>query len=123
MGTLREKLNGRLRVLRAERGLSQANVADMSGMSEAGYAKIERGLSDVSLDRVEALARAFGVEPEELMGGAEWRMYINSTGAGSVIGTKNTADSTILGSLLEKMIDRVAALERELSAERTKNAR
>jgi putative transcriptional regulator len=59
-------LNNRLRVLRAERRWSQAELADRLGVSRQTINAIETGKYDPSLPLAFALARVFGLRIEEL---------------------------------------------------------
>ena len=55
--------------LRKERDLSQDELAKLCGYtSRSSVNKIEQGLVDISISKVEAFANALGVEPNELMG-------------------------------------------------------
>lgn len=59
-------MNNRLRVLRAERRWSQAELADRLGVSRQTINAIETGKYDPSLPLAFALARVFGLRIEEL---------------------------------------------------------
>lgn len=56
----------RLRLLREERGLSQAVLAERSGMHATYVSGVERGLRNVSLVNIHRLAVALDVTPEGL---------------------------------------------------------
>lgn len=56
-----------LRLVRQSRGFSQENVAEQLGMSASGYAKIERGESDIPLSRLEELAKVFEMTVPQLV--------------------------------------------------------
>ncbi len=55
------KVNTRLRVLRAERGLSQMDTAIKAGLALNRYWRIENGYSEATAEEKAALAKAFGV--------------------------------------------------------------
>jgi putative transcriptional regulator len=59
-------LKNRLRVLRAEREWSQAEVAERLGVSRQTVNAIETGRYDPSLPLAFALARLFGVAIEQI---------------------------------------------------------
>ena len=66
----------RVRQLRQARGLSQARVAEW--MTSAGFAmhqstvtKLESGVRPTSVGELAALAALFGLQPDQLLGGAE----------------------------------------------------
>jgi transcriptional regulator with XRE-family HTH domain len=64
---LTEKLGNKLRSLRKEKNLTQENIASMLKMSSTAYSKIERGEVDISISRIEDLARVFEVPTEKLI--------------------------------------------------------
>jgi transcriptional regulator with XRE-family HTH domain len=55
-----------LRVLRAERRLSQADVASLSGIERRRYGLIERGIQPHDVAEAAAIAEALGVTVNEL---------------------------------------------------------
>ena len=59
-------LNNRLRVLRAERGWSQAELGGRIGVSRQAVNAIETGKHDPSLPLAFRLARLFGLTIEEI---------------------------------------------------------
>jgi transcriptional regulator with XRE-family HTH domain len=48
-----------LRRIRVEKGLSQQNLADDLGLSLTGYAKIERGETELTISRLEQLSKYY----------------------------------------------------------------
>lgn len=56
-----------IKELREERNWSQEQMAERLGMSKNGYAKIERGESLPSLERLDDIAKVFGVSVLELI--------------------------------------------------------
>ena len=61
-----ERFGQRIRALRKERGLSQEELAELSGLDRTYISGIERGLRNVALRNIEALAQALGVSMAEL---------------------------------------------------------
>jgi putative transcriptional regulator len=64
-------MDNRLRVLRAERGWSQADLAERLGVSRQSVNAIETGKYDPSLPLAFRLARLFGLRIEEVFEDAE----------------------------------------------------
>jgi transcriptional regulator with XRE-family HTH domain len=59
-------VNTRLRVLRAERGLSQMETASKAGIAVNRYWRIENGYAEPTPDEQDAIAlKAFGVETRQ----------------------------------------------------------
>ena len=71
-------MKNRLRVLRAERGWSQAELGGRIGVSRQAVNAIETGKHDPSLPLAFRLARLFGLSIEEIFedeqGGDKWRV-------------------------------------------------
>lgn len=61
-------LKDTLRSLRESKGLSQAKVADILGVSPAAYSTYEMGTRDVSSDKIVKLAEFYGVTTDYLYG-------------------------------------------------------
>ena len=57
----------KLRSLRKERSLSQAELAARAGTTQATISELERGLRRVQYRTTRRLASALGVEPKELL--------------------------------------------------------
>jgi transcriptional regulator with XRE-family HTH domain len=62
--------SNRLRVLRAERRLSQDELAAKLGVSQAQYSKLERGFAEPNAEQRKVLARVFKVRVSALTSGA-----------------------------------------------------
>ncbi len=54
------EVGARLRALRLERGLSQVNAAEKAGIDETYLVKIEQGKANLTLETIEAFAKAYG---------------------------------------------------------------
>ena len=62
MGELQKGFGDRVRKLRAVRGLTQAELADRTGISVEWVRRIERGAAGPSFETIEALGGALAVE-------------------------------------------------------------
>lgn len=58
----------RLKLVRLERRLTQAEVADVIGMSSSGYTKIEQGHREPSLQTLVRICDVLGVSSDYLLG-------------------------------------------------------
>jgi transcriptional regulator with XRE-family HTH domain len=63
---LRERFGLRVKALRLASGLSQEAFADHASIARSYMSRIERGMANPSLDAVESLADALGVDPSQL---------------------------------------------------------
>jgi putative transcriptional regulator len=63
---MEEAVNNRIRLLRAEKGWSQAELADQVGVSRNSINSIENGKFDPSLPLGFRIAHAFGLTVEEV---------------------------------------------------------
>jgi len=65
--SLRERLAQNLREARVAKGTSQERLAEMAGFHRTYVSHVERAVTNVSLDNLERLAAALGVDPLELL--------------------------------------------------------
>lgn len=63
----RERFAANLRVARKARGLSQEALGELSGLHPTYVGSVERGERNVSIDNMERLARALGVDVADLL--------------------------------------------------------
>lgn len=64
---LRQKLATNMRRMREERGLSQEEFAERAGLHRTYVSMIERMARNPTIDVLEKIARALGIEPAELL--------------------------------------------------------
>lgn len=67
--TAQNKLGSAIRRLRAELGLSQEVLAELSGLHRTYVGGIERGERNVSLENIVRIAHALKVTPSQLLEG------------------------------------------------------
>jgi transcriptional regulator with XRE-family HTH domain len=65
MGLYRRKVGARLRQLRKAAGLTQEQLGRRAGMDYKYLGSVERGERNITLDNLERITRALGVEPFE----------------------------------------------------------
>jgi len=58
---VKNKVSYKIRKLRESKDLKQKHVADELNISESAYSKIERGITDPSIGRLEQIAKILGV--------------------------------------------------------------
>jgi transcriptional regulator with XRE-family HTH domain len=63
---IKEKFGRRIRLLRKEKGFSQEELAERSGLNRPYISAIEQGKRNVSLEVMEKLAGALGIEIDQL---------------------------------------------------------
>jgi transcriptional regulator with XRE-family HTH domain len=61
------EMASRLRKFRAQRGMTQAQLAEAAGLSRQYVARLERAMQDPRLSVLEKLARALGVKVSRLI--------------------------------------------------------
>jgi transcriptional regulator with XRE-family HTH domain len=66
----------RLRLVRRARGISQAELAKLLGISQNAYCRIENGQRELSLQRYIVLAAVLGVPPNELLDGSGSKVHV-----------------------------------------------
>ena len=55
-----------VRELRLARGMTQAQLAEAAGVNQATVSKVERGETNITIDKIEAIAAALRVSPVQL---------------------------------------------------------
>jgi DNA-binding XRE family transcriptional regulator len=65
--TLRKTFAANLKIVREARGLSQEALAHDAGLHRTYVGSVERGERNISIDNIERLARALGVEAGDLL--------------------------------------------------------
>ena len=61
-------LPDKIRQMRLAKGFSQENMADMLGISTTAYGDLERGRTDFTFTKLEAIAKTLDVSFTELLG-------------------------------------------------------
>jgi len=61
-----EKFANRLKYLRSQNGLTQEDLAFESKISRSTIGMIESKKRDLTLDKIEKISKALGIEPKEL---------------------------------------------------------
>lgn len=67
--SITDRFGERIRSLRKERGLSQEALAELSGLDRTYVSGIERGIRNIALRNIEALAKALRVSLADLFDG------------------------------------------------------
>lgn len=67
--SITDRFGERIRSLRKERGLSQEALAEFSGLDRTYVSGIERGVRNIALRNIEALAKALRVSLADLFEG------------------------------------------------------
>ena len=66
-GEARRRIAANVRRLRAERGLSQEGMAELADFHRTYVSQLERCVTNISIDGLERLAMALGVDIKELL--------------------------------------------------------
>ncbi len=61
------QIHEKIKVMRLCKNLSQEEVAEKLGYSVNGYSKIERGETDIKLDKLSKIAEILGIELNQLL--------------------------------------------------------
>jgi transcriptional regulator with XRE-family HTH domain len=112
---LAEKVGAKIRLLRQAKNYSQENLAEQLGMSPSGYAKIERGETDLSLSRIEQISKVFGVSALEILdiGGNHFHNH-GTTNGNTFYGDVHLSNGKRLDSLEQQLADLRALVEQVL---------
>lgn len=127
MSELAKMIGNKIRVLRTAKGLSQENIADALGLSQSGYARMERGEIDINLSRITEIAKILEVPDKELLNPDSVNFFFMNNSGGNVVGNKdgvlnfyqNNEIETLktafanMQTLIEHLIGRIDVLEKE----------
>jgi transcriptional regulator with XRE-family HTH domain len=113
------KIGDRIRVCRVEKKLNQENVATDIGISITAYSKIERGLTNVSVGRLEQIATCLGVPLIRLMHSSE-EICRNTCSFNTVCGDdpicpRGINKQTLLAVRVENMQEELARLQKTIA--------
>lgn len=127
-----------MRELREQQGLTQAELAEKTGLTPNGYAKIERNETEPQAESIKRIAQALGVSMEVLMTKKEedakniviiGENTNNTVDDNAVIGIKNVncnvdeykAQIELYKQLLEEKDKRIKTLEELVEILKTKS--
>lgn len=96
----------RLKELRLEKGLTQRQVAEMAGMSVSYYTELELGRKQINANRLEGLAKVFGVPPKGLIAGSDAKIVTSLDEKLAAL----TPESRVL---VENLIETLASTRRQ----------
>ncbi len=68
---MNKEIGARIKLYRREKFLSQQALADKLGISNAALSKIENGLTDLSVTRLNQIAQTLGVPASQLLDGSQ----------------------------------------------------
>lgn len=66
-GDARRRISSNMKRLRTERGLSQEQLAELADFHRTYVSQLERCVTNISIDGLERLARALGVDVVDLL--------------------------------------------------------
>ena len=64
---LRELFAANLRAERARRGLTQEDLAGLTGLHPTYISRVEKGGYNLGIDSIERFSMALGIDPQELL--------------------------------------------------------
>ncbi|MCU0446624.1 MAG: helix-turn-helix domain-containing protein [Microscillaceae bacterium] len=105
-------LGTKIRFFRGLKGLSQENMADLLGMSLTGYAKIERGETDIAVSRLEQIAKVLDVKLEDITSFDEkfvFNNYGEKSQANGIVNNHHNFDQE-----RKSYLDRIEQLEKQI---------
>jgi transcriptional regulator with XRE-family HTH domain len=65
--TIRKNLGEKIRKVREKARLTQAEVADKAGINVSYYAQIERGEVNLSIDKLQSIAKVLNIKSLDIM--------------------------------------------------------
>jgi transcriptional regulator with XRE-family HTH domain len=109
---VKNKVSYKIRKLRESKDLKQKHVADELNITESAYSKIERGITDPSIGRLDQIAKILGVtvsyffqEPAPLKMEEEHAVY--------GFATRNDVDA--INNAIRQLKQEIAALKKDMA--------
>lgn len=107
-------IGSRIRIMREAKGMKQEEIAEITGISQQMYSKYENDTSKLTVEKLEKIAEALGMESGELLsseGSYTFNIMHNDTGNGVVIhqATSNPNDTKYI-AMLEESVKRLQQL-------------
>jgi transcriptional regulator with XRE-family HTH domain len=106
-----QPLGTKIKKVRELKNLTQEHVAEQVGMTTSGYSRIERGEVRVSVERLEQIARAIDVHPNDL---TNFDQNVFFTNGGTTNEYSIRADKELLQQMIATYEARIADLKDEI---------
>ncbi len=103
----------KIKKVRELKNFTQEYVAEQVGMTTSGYSRIERGEVRVSIERLEQIARALGVQPNDLTNFDE-NVFFTNYGTANDNSFSIRADKELLQQVIATYEARIADLKDEI---------
>ena len=119
------KLHDTIKLLRNKAGFSQDSIADVLGINQSSYAKIERGETELTLSRLQKIATLFNISVIELLtydNNKEYGSLIVNNNQNSIGVQNNYAAEVELKQEITDLKNRVKYLEERVNSLTEKNA-
>jgi transcriptional regulator with XRE-family HTH domain len=81
------KVQDKIRTLRTSKGWTQENMAELLGLSPNGYSNIERGETELTMSRLEQIAKLFEMSALDLLS-------VGEKGGFNLTGTNNNNNNS-----------------------------
>ena len=118
---MKSKISYRIRKLRESKDLSQENVAADLNLTSSAYSKIERGVTDPSVGRLEQIAKILGVEVTYFFQESNEQHRVEEGPALYGFATKIDIDE--VNNAIKQLKQEIAVLKKELAAIHTRPAK
>ena len=112
---MKEIVAERIRIARLSKGLSQQNLADEMGVTVAAYSNIERGITDVSVNRVYQIAAILNISPLSLLVEHKEDQMQDSSNPNEGYSSSLTQQVYMLIQQVQQLNSRIDQLDRELA--------
>jgi transcriptional regulator with XRE-family HTH domain len=112
-------IGDKIKKLREIRGFSQEYMAERMGISQAGYSKMERETTDLTLTRLEQIANVLEINPMDLIAMDEKIVFNNCNRFyGYILGGTNHINGALADDERKIYEDKIALQEELLAAYR-----
>ena len=115
------KVGDKIRDLRTLKKLSQENMAEMLDMSLGAYGDIERNKKDISLTRLEQIAKSLGVSVLDILNFGDKISNFFDQCSGNAVGINNGTANNYEAREIQHKLDKALLEIDKLKAEKEKS--
>lgn len=108
---LLETVGFKIKTMRQSRNLTQEGMAELLNMSHSNYAKLERGEIDMTLKRLQEIAKVFGTPAQQFIPQENTANYTNSNNNHAFVVSHNQGTIQIPVGELEALRKQVEMLD------------
>lgn len=107
-----------IRKIRTLKGLDAKTIADHLGITASAYAKLERGETQIDMDRMTAIAEKLGVNPSDIMSFNPNNIFerIDNSNVSTAINIDTQNQYTVPKEIIDSLTNQLKVKDEQLKA-------